>query len=110
MTKAKETKQEEKQITEPKSEELKIEAVAKKEQTMADKIWAQLKDQPLEMFGLSNQKVSDWCSPQQVEPTKLYVVIKVGAVLQALIDRFGFKFDIEMNNKWAVISPKMVAK
>jgi hypothetical protein len=105
MTKAKETKQEE-----TKTEETKAEAPVKKEQTVADKIWAELKGQPLEMFGLPLQTVADWCSPQVVDPTKLYVVIKVGAVLQALVDRFGWKYDIEMVNKWVVIAPKQATK
>lgn len=103
MTKSKEVKQEAK-TEQPKQE------VAPKAPSIADKIWTEIKDKPIDMFGLPGQKVSEWCTPQFVEPSKLYVVIKVGAVLQTLVDHFYQKYDIELLDKWVVIAPKKVIK
>jgi hypothetical protein len=55
-----------------------------KELTLADKIWNALKDQPLDIFALSGQKLSDYAQRADVLPDQLFLIIKAGAAVLAL--------------------------
>lgn len=48
------------------------------------KIWNDIKDENIEMFGLPNQLVSQYCDPKNIEPDKLYLIIKGPAVIVGL--------------------------
>jgi len=52
--------------------------------TEAQLIWDEIKDLPIQMFGLPNQTVELHCTPVAIEPTHLYVTIRSSAVLPAL--------------------------
>lgn len=86
MAKKEESSQEEKKVTE------------------ADKIWSEISNVALEMFSLPDQTVSKYCKPIQVEPSKLYVVSSVQAVVPALETALGKKFNIEKAHKYIIIS------
>jgi len=77
-------------------------------QTMADKIWADLKDKQLDMFGLPGQIVSKYCQPAMIEPNRLYLVPKIGAVLPALEDAFGKKYTFELSDKFIIVAQKVL--
>ncbi len=81
------------------------------------KIWDDIKDQPIEMFGLPNQVVSQYCEPKNVEPDKLYLVIKGPAVVVGLETvllgvkkdrRSGPKYKFEHKTKFIVVSDNVV--
>ncbi len=84
----------------------KTEAVVETKQTEADKIWAEVSDVQLNMFSLPGQVVSTYCTQVKIEPTKLYVTATVQAVVPALDAAIGKKFDIEVANKYIIISRK----
>jgi len=83
--------------------EVKSVNVSVPERTEASKIWAEIKDKRMDLFALP-AKVSDFCSYQDVEPTKCYLVLKAGAALSALEELLGSSFKCELVNKWVVVS------
>lgn len=72
----------------------------------ADKIWAEIKNLPLDMFSLPNQSIEKYCTPQYVEPSKLYVNIKVGSVLPALESALEKTHKVESAGRFVVIYRK----
>lgn len=83
-------------------------AVEKKvvEKTAAEKIWEEIRSVELQMFSLPGQTVEAHCSPVTVEPSKLYLTSKVGSVVPALEDTLGKKYNIELAQKYIVVSKK----
>jgi len=72
--------------------------------TVADKIWEDIKDVKLEMFALPNQFVNSYCKPVPIEPTKLYLTFSASAVLPALELAIQGKYDVELVNKYIIVS------
>lgn len=72
----------------------------------AEKIWGEISEVQLSMFSLPGQTVSGYCKPVVVEPSKLYVTASVQAVVPALEAAIGSKFDIEVAQKYIIISRK----
>ena len=60
------------------------EAAAPASKTEAQLIWDEIKDLPIQMFGLPGQTVAQHCNPVWIEPTHLYVTIRASAALPAL--------------------------
>lgn len=75
------------------------------ERTEASKIWAEIKDKKMDLFALPG-KVSDFCTYQDVEPSKCYLVLKAGAALSALEEVLSATFKVELVDKWATVSRK----
>ena len=73
-------------------------------ETEGGKIWNEIKDLPISMFSLSNQKVSDFCEPRPIEPSRCFLVIKAGSVLPALEVAIGNKFVCELADKYVIVS------
>jgi hypothetical protein len=71
---------------------------------MADKIWNEIKSQELEIFALPNQTVNMYCTPVDIEPSKLYLDVPVSAVLPALEQLLWKKYNVEKINKYVVVS------
>lgn len=76
--------------------------------TPAERIWNHINGLPLEMFGLPNKKVSDYCTPVSVEPSKLYLTARASAVLPALETALQHHYVVELAGKWIVVSPAPV--
>lgn len=74
-----------------------------KTQTVANKIWEEIKNIPLDLFGIKGRPVNEVCSPVLIEPTKCYLTIKVGAVLPALEEAIGKKYEVNLVNKFVVV-------
>lgn len=74
------------------------------EDTLAKKIWNQIKNVKLEMFGLPNQFVHLHCTPMFLDDNKLFLTINVGAVLTALEAALSPKYKVEMSDKFVLIS------
>lgn len=74
------------------------------ENTEASKIWNEIKDKNIEMFALPGQKVSQYCQPVNVEPSKLYLLITASSVLPSLEVSCGSKFVVELVNKYVTVA------
>ena len=72
--------------------------------TDAYKIWQEIKDRPISMFGLPNQIVSQYCVPIPVEPSKLFLMITASSVLPSLEATAGNKYVVELAGKYVVVS------
>lgn len=70
----------------------------------AGKIWAEIKDRPIEMFALPDQKVSDHCLPVNIEPSRLYLRTKSTSVLPSLEVSCGKKYVVEMVDKYVSVT------
>lgn len=68
------------------------------------KIWSEIKDKSIEIFSLPNQVVSQYCTPQSVEPTKCYLICKTGAVIPAVEAALGVRYKLELVDKYLVVS------
>lgn len=78
--------------------------VAPPEKTIAEKIWEQIKNVELTMFGLPNQVVSKYCSPVFLEPSKLYLTYKVGLLLPIMEEVFKNKYIIDRSDKYITVT------
>ncbi len=73
-------------------------------ETMAEKIWNELKDENITIFALPNQKVNMYCKPVSIEPNKLYLLPTIGIMLPTLEKIVKNKYFIEKIDKYIVIS------
>lgn len=72
----------------------------------SEKIWNEIKDIQLDLFGLPDQTIEKVCIPVDVEPSSLYIQSNVGAVYAALETVLSKNFSIEMVGKFWVIARK----
>jgi hypothetical protein len=89
-----------------KKSEKKEETVVKETETEteASKIWSEIKDKDILMFALPGQKVSHYCTPVVVEPTKLYLLVTATSVTPSLETAIGNKYSVDLVNKYTVVS------
>ena len=71
---------------------------------MADKIWNEIKDKKMDMFALPEATVSTYCSPQNIDPSKCYLITRATAALPALETALGNKYSVERVHNWLVVS------
>jgi len=71
--------------------------------TEAEKIWDEIKDRPIEMFGLPDQYVFQHTTFVTVEPSALYVTIRSSATLPSLEAAIAPHFTVELADKFVVI-------
>jgi hypothetical protein len=69
----------------------------------ADKIWAEIQNLPIQMFGLPEQFVFQHCTPIPVEPTSLYVTVRSSATLPSLEAAIAHAFVVELADKFVII-------
>ena len=84
----------------------KIPAPPAKPLTEAEKIWQEIKDLTIDVFGLGGQTIKDYVvgAPAVIEPTKCYLVLKVPAALPALETAVGKKFVVAASNKFISVA------
>lgn len=80
-------------------------------QTEADKIWAEIKDKQILMFSIPGRKVSDFCQPHSIEPSRCFLTTKASATLpaleEALVNKDGSTdFECGQAEKYIIISRK----
>lgn len=95
-----------KQKTVVKVSEQSVTVEEKSQLSTSDLLWNEIKDKEVSMFALPNQKVSDYCSKVVVEPTKLYLVSSISSFLPALEGVLGSKYQIDLVDKYIVVSKK----
>lgn len=76
--------------------------------TEAEKIWDEIKNRPIEMFGLPDQYVFQHATFVPVEPNTLYVTIRSTATLPSLEAAIAPHFTVELADKFVLI--KRVSK
>lgn len=74
--------------------------------TEAEKIWAEIRYRPIEMFALPNQVVEQHCVPVLADPTKLFLSIRSTAVLPSL-EASCKDFVVELADKFVIISRRV---
>jgi hypothetical protein len=75
--------------------------------SVSEEIWNDIKDKHIEMFALANAKVSDYCIPVNLDPSRCFLTFKASSVLPALESAFGnvYEFEITKNN-YIIVSKK----
>lgn len=84
------------------------ETVKKLQTTVAGEIWDEIKDKPIEMFALPDQKVHMHVHPVNIEPSKLYLVLNSTSVLPSLETALGKNYVVELINKYVSVSRAVV--
>lgn len=69
----------------------------------ADKTWDEIKNLPIQMFGLPDQYVLQHVTPIPVEPSVLYVTIRSSATLPSLEAAVAPAFVVELVDKFVII-------
>ena len=72
---------------------------------VAAQIWEQIKEKPVNMYALPNQKVEDYCKPAMVEPSKCYLTLTstASALLPALEETLGKTYTVELVGKYIAV-------
>lgn len=81
-----------------------LEVSKKMEGTEAGDIWNEIKDKPISMFALPNQRVHMHCHPLAVEPTRLYLLTNSSSVLPSLEGTLGHNFTVELASRYLIVS------
>lgn len=71
--------------------------------TDAEKIWDEIKNRPIQMFGLPEQFVFQHATYITVEPTSAYVIIRSSATLPSLEAAVAPDFTVELADKFVII-------
>jgi hypothetical protein len=71
--------------------------------TEAEKIWDEIKNRPIQMFGLPEQVVFQHCTFVKVEPSSLYVVVRSTATLPSLEAAIGPNYVVELADKFVIV-------
>lgn len=69
----------------------------------AEKIWDEVKNRPIQMFGLPDQFVFQHATFITVEPTSAYVIIRSSATLPSLEAAVAPDFTVELADKFVII-------
>lgn len=69
----------------------------------AEKMWTEIRNLPIQMFGLPAQTVAQHCTFVPVEPTRLYVTIRSTAALPSLEAAIAPFFTVELADKYVII-------
>lgn len=70
----------------------------------SDVIWAEIKDLPINMFSLPNQKVSDHVKKLKVPGDELLLTLNVSSVLPALETVIAEKgLEVEQGDKYTIV-------
>lgn len=77
--------------------------------TVAEQIWSEIKDKDILMFSLPGQKVSHFCTPVPIDPSRCFLVSKASATLPALEAAIGPNYELSAAEKYIIISRKQKA-
>lgn len=75
--------------------------------TVAEQIWSEIKSKEILMFALPGQKVSDYCTPVPIDPTRCFLVAKATATLPALEEAIGPDFECTSAEKYIIVARKL---
>lgn len=69
----------------------------------AEKIWIEIQNRPIMMFGLPDQFVFQHCTVVNIEPSACYVTIRSTATLPSLEAAIAPDFTVELADKFVII-------
>ncbi len=69
----------------------------------AEKIWAEIQNRSIMMFGLPDQFVCQHCTVVNIEPSACYVTIRSSATLPSLEAAVAPDFTVELADKFVII-------
>lgn len=69
----------------------------------SEKIWDEIKDRPIEAFGLPNQKVHQHVKKIAIPGNDLYVKLNASAFLPWLETSLGSEFSVELADGFVVV-------
>lgn len=72
--------------------------------TPAQQTWDEIKDLPIQMFGLPGQTVAMHATPIWIEPSKLYLTIRSSATLPSLEESIKGRFNVELVDRYVVVT------
>ena len=77
--------------------------------TKADVMWDTLESTELDLFGLPNQKLCDYCKHVRLDPEKLFLVLKrdkstATAIVSALSNALYPKYNVEQVEKFFIVT------
>lgn len=76
----------------------------KNKTTKSEEIWEEIKNKEVLMFALPNQTVNMYCKPVSIDPNRLFLEFRTTSFFPALEAALGNKFNIELVNKWLVVT------
>lgn len=74
--------------------------------TVGEQIWAEIKDKEILMFAIPGRKVSDFCQPVPLDPSRCFLLSKASATLPALEEAVGKDFECTVADKYIVVTRK----
>lgn len=75
--------------------------------TEGQTIWNEIKDRQIIVFGgLDGKRVSDYCAPVDLDPSKCFLRFTASAVLPALETTVGPNYTCEAADKFIIVSRK----
>lgn len=77
--------------------------------TEAGAIWEEIREKSIDMFALPDQKVFMHVHPVNIEPSKLYLLLNSTSVLPSLETAIGKKYNVELVDRFVVVSRAVVA-
>lgn len=85
----------------------KISSEVVKSVSVADTVWNKVKSLKVDLFALPDVPVENYVERVDVEPSKLYLKLKVPAVLPLLEERLRKDYDVVMGQLYCEVSPKV---
>ena len=76
------------------------------ERSSADEIWEAIRTIELNMFSLPGQTVEKHCTRHVIEPSRVYLTIRTGAVLPALEEVLGTSYAVESSERFVTIAKR----
>lgn len=74
--------------------------------SIAEEIWTDIKDKEIQMFSLPGQKVSDYCGPVLIDPSRCFLLFKASAVLPSLEAAVGSGYECYAAGKYIIVARK----
>ncbi|HEY5267967.1 MAG TPA: hypothetical protein VII94_02440 [Candidatus Saccharimonadales bacterium] len=71
--------------------------------TIAEQMWSEIRNLPIQMFGLPNQTVEQHCSFYAVDPNQLFLTIRSSATLPSLESAITPRFVVELVDRFIVV-------
>lgn len=95
-------------IVKPKKQEhvekpIHIQAASPSAQTEGQKIWEEIKNLPIDMFGLQNKRIYEYCKPVDLMPTACFLIQSFSSVLPMLEAAVGKTYVVEMQAKYIMV-------
>lgn len=69
----------------------------------SQKIWDEIKNITINIYAIPNQKVKDHVTVLEVPGSELYLKLKSTAVLPALEECVGNKYEVELAEKYTIV-------